>query len=304
MAEPTYLPPDDFSDYWDAVKDELAGTPSRPELEPIPIRETDFSTVFGVRLSSIGPYRLFGYLSVPKGQGPFPAIYWPPKYQSVLEIIPQGTANETRRRFVTFSLAGRGQRNSDRPFAAMFPGLLTEGIDSPDGYVFRGMVADALRGLEFLGSTAEVDASSIVVIGNDVALIAAALGGGASHLVCTPALFFDTLAISARSNSYPLEEINDYLRLHPDRRDRIAKTLSYFDVRAFAPMMAASTLVMAGPEGSAMGPTTLADLASSIPGGADVYASQQSSFKDGLHQEQWVASRLGFDDPIVPAHWS
>ena len=53
---------------------------------------------------------------------------------------------------MTFSLAGRGQRNSDEPFAAMFPGLLTEGIDSKDSYVFRGIVADAIRGLEFIST--------------------------------------------------------------------------------------------------------------------------------------------------------
>ena len=303
MTESTYHIPGDFNDYWAAVTDELAETPARPELETVPIRETDFATVFGVRLSSIGPYRLFGYLSVPKGSGPFPAIYWSPKYGSVLEIIPQGTENRIRSRFVTFSLAGRGQRNSDQPFAAMFPGLLTEGIDSRDGYVFRGIVADAIRGLEFLSSTDDVDTSSIVVMGNDVALQAVALGGVASHLVCTPALFFDSLPISARSNAYPLEEINDYLRLHPSHSDRVAGTLSYFNLRAFAPSVNAAALIMAGPDGSAMGPDALADLGASIPGGSDIYASQQSSYKDGMHSEQWIADQLGFDEPIVPAHW-
>ena len=303
MTGLTYSKPADLDDFWGAVKTQLVDTPSRPEFENILIRETDFATVYGVRLSSIGPYRLFGYLSVPKGTGPFPAIYWPPKYGSVLEIIPQGTANRTRSRFVTFSLAGRGQRNSDQPFSAMFPGLLTWGIGSPDEYVFRGIVADAVRGIEFLSSREEVDESSIVVIGNDVALQAVALGGVASHLVCTPALFFDALALAARSNSYPLEEYNDYLRLEPSSKDDVTRTLSYFDLRAFAPAVNATTLIVAGPEGSALGPGTLAELGASIPGGSSIYASQQSSYKDGLYVERWVASELGFDEPIVPAHW-
>ena len=307
MTDSTYSKPDDFDDYWAAVKAQLADAPTRPEIEKIPMRETDFATLYGVRLSSIGPYRLFGYLSVPKASGPFPAIYWPPKYQSVLEMIPQGTENLTRSRFVTFSLAGRGQRNSDRPFAAMFPGLLTEGIESPDGYVFRGIVADAIRGLEFLGSTEHVDTSSIVVIGNDVAMQAVALGGGASRLVCTPAIFYDSLTLASRSSGYPLEEYNDYLRFQPSHAEQVARTLSYFDLRAFAPMVNATTLIMAGPGGSALGPEALADLGAAIPGGpdaqVDIYASQQSSYKDGLHLERWVASQLGFDEPIVPAHW-
>ena len=304
MAESTYSTPDGFDDYWAAVKHELAGTPARVEIEKIPIRETDFATLYGVRLSSIGPYRVFGYLSVPKGPGPFPAIYWPPKYGSVLEMIPQGTANETRSRFVTFSLAGRGMRNSDQPFAAMFPGLLTEGIDSPGSYVFRGIVADAIRGLEYVSSVAEVDASPIVAIGNDVALLAVSLGGVASHLVCIPALFFDALTLASRSDSYPLEEYNDYLRLHPSHSDLVAHTLSYFDLRAFAPGVNARTLIMAGPDGSALGPAALADFGETIPSGASIYASQQSSYKDGLHSERWVASELGFDQPIVPSHWA
>ncbi len=303
MTELTYYRPDDFEDYWSAVAGELASTPVRPEVEKIPMREMDFATLYGVRLSSIGPYRLYGYLSIPKGSRPFPAIYWAPKYQSVLEVIPQGTENGIRSRFVTFSLAGRGQRNSDQPFAAMFPGQLTVGIDSRDSYVFRGIVADAIRGLEFISTVPEVDTSSIVAIGNDVAMQAVALAGKASHVVSTPALFFDTLGLAARTGSYPLEEINDYLRLHPSLREQAAGTLSYFDLRNFASMVNASTLVMAGPTGSALGPEALGDLASSIPGGAEVYASQQSSYKDGLFQEQWVASKLGFEEPIVPAHW-
>ena len=112
------------------------------------------------------------------------------------------------------------------------------------------------------------------------------LTGKASHLVSTPALFFDTLGLAARTGSYPLEEINDYLRLHPSRSDQLAETLSYFDLRNFAPLVSASTLVMAGPASSVVGPEALGDLASSISGSAEVYASQQSSYKDGLFQEQ------------------
>ncbi len=303
MTDLTHFRPADFEDYWSSVVQDLGAAPASPEIEAVPMRETEFATLYGVRLSSIGPYRLYGYLSIPKGSGPFPAIYWAPKYQSVLEIIPQGTENGTRSRFVTFSLAGRGQRNSDHPFAAMFPGLLTAGIDSKDSYVFRGIVADAIRGLEFVSMVAEVDASSVVAIGNDVALQAVALVGKASHVVSTPTLFFDSVGLAAHTESYPLAEINDYLRLHPSRRERVAETLSYFDLRNFAPRVNADTLVMVGPVGSALGLEALGNLASSIPGGAEIYASQQSSYKDGLYQEQWIASKLGFDEPIVPAHW-
>src|SRR2546425_8802355 len=178
--------PQDFREYWQETLASLVRYPACPELELLPLRSTTFATLFGVRLTSLGPYRLFGYLSIPIGTGPFPAIYYPPKYQSVLEIIPQGTANLQRSRYVTFALAGRGQRNADTPYAAMFPGLLTEGIDSATSYIFRGIVADGVRGLEFLLTRREVDAARVVVAGNDLALITAALTAGATRVVTTP----------------------------------------------------------------------------------------------------------------------
>src|SRR2546425_9099479 len=143
-------PRGDFDEYWQRTLDALAGYPACPEIDVLPLRSTDFATHYAVRLTSLGPYRLFGYLSMPTGDGPFPAIYYAPKYQSVLEIIPQGTANLQRSGYITFALAGRGQRNADTPYAAMFPGLLTEGIGTATSYVFRGIVADSVRGLEFL----------------------------------------------------------------------------------------------------------------------------------------------------------
>lgn len=303
MADATYTKPEGFDAYWDAVLAELDATPAEPEIEVIPLRETDFATLHGVSITSIGPYRLFGYLSVPRNDGPHPAIYWPPKYASVLEIIPQGTANAVRSEFVTFSLAGRGQRNSDKPFAAMFPGLLTEGIASRDSYVFRGIVADAMRGLEFLNSLDFVDKTRTLVIGNDVAMQTLALRPGATHLVCTPALFFDPLGLAQKTQGYPLEEYNDYLRAYPSEKDSVENTLSYFDLRVFANDISATTLINAGPAGSILAPEALRPVADAVGGDVTVYASQHSSYKDGLYMERWIADKLGLDAPILPEHW-
>src|SRR5215510_8377467 len=236
--------PEDFDQYWQQTLDALAAYPACPEIDMLPLRSTDFATLYGVRLTSLGPYRLFGYLSIPTGTGPFPAIYYPPKYQSVLEIIPQGTANLQRSRYITFALAGRGQRNSDTPFAAMFPGLLTEGIDNAASYVLRGIVADSVRGLEFLLTRRELDTARVILVGNDVALITAALSTGATHVVTTPALFYKTTELAAKTQAYPLEEINDYLHLYPTRAEAVRRTLARYDLRGFAPRISASTLLM------------------------------------------------------------
>ena len=293
----------DFGQYWDDTLNELAGYPAAPEVELLPMRCTDFATMYGVHLTSIGPYRLFGYLSVPQGDGPFPAIYYAPKYQSVLEPIPQGSANGLRSRFVVFALAGRGQRLSDNPYSAGFPGLLTEGIDDAQSYIFRGIAADSARGLEYLLTRPEVDAERVVSIGNDMALVAAALQEGATHVICQPGLFVDTLAKAARTGDYPLEEINDYLNLHPERKDAVEDTLSHFELSRFAPRVNARTLLMASAPGGSLDAEGLSAVSSAIQDDVSVYESQSSSYRDGLHQEEWLAREFGFADAILPEHW-
>ena len=297
--------PADFDAYWQATLDALAGYVAAPEVDVLPLRSTDFATLYSVRLTSLGPYRLSGYLSIPTGTGPFPAIYYAPKYQSVLEIIPQGTANLQRSRYITLALAGRGQRNSDTPYAAMFPGLLTEGIEHAASYIFRGIVADSVRGLQFLLQQRDLDTSRVVVVGNDLALLTAALTPGATHVVTTPALFYNTAELAPKTQAYPLEEINDYLRTFPARAEAVRRTLAYYDLRAFAPRVTATTLLMAGAPGSLLDRSALAPLVTALQGQVTVYDSEQSSYKDGLYAEQWMAGQCGIADvpSILPEHW-
>jgi cephalosporin-C deacetylase len=298
-------PPADFDAYWQETLDALAGHPACPEIDVLPLRSTEFATLHGVRLTSVGPYRLFGYLSIPAGAGPFPAIYYTPKYQSVLEIIPQGTANLQRSRYVTFSLASRGQRNADAPYAAMFPGLLTDAIDDAASYVFRGIAADSVRGLEFLLTRREIDPARVVLVGNDVALLTAALGRGATHLVTAPALFHDTAALAPRTREYPLEEVNDYLRAFPDRADAVGRTLAYYDLRAFAPRVSATTLLLAGAPGAVPDASALESVATALAGPVTVHVSERSTYRDGLFVERWIAREHGIADveSILPQHW-
>ena len=293
----------DFGQYWERTLEELAGYPAAPEVELLPMRCAEFATMYTVRLTGIGSYRLFGYLSIPSGDGPHPAIYYAPKYMSVLEPIPQGSANGLRSRFVVFSLGSRGQRLSDKPYSAGFPGMLTDNIDDAQGYIFRGVAADSVRGLEYLLTRPEVDAERVVAIGNDIALATAALHNGATHAICQPGLFVNTLAMAAQTGAYPLEEINDYLNLHPQRRDAVSETLSYFDLSGFAPDVSARTLLLAGASGSALDADGLSGISGSIQGEVSVYESQSSSYRDGVHQEEWLAQEFGYAEAILPEHW-
>lgn len=303
MTTPAYERPEGFDAFWQDVLAELAQLPMAPEAEEVPLRSSDFAAVYGVRLTSIGPYRIFGYLSIPRGEGPFPARYFLPRYGSVSDLAPQGTANGQRRQYVTFSLSVRGQRRADSPYAASFPGQLTEGIDDPAGYIYRGIFADCRRGLEYLVRRPEVDTSRVAAIGTDLALVTAALCPQVTHLVCTPIIHHRALERAAATSAYPLEELNDYLRLYPDKREQVAHTLPYYDLANFAPRVQAATLLMADSGSNGISAEYLGPVADSIIGPTLLRESEHSNYRDGAFAEVWLSQQFGMPGPSLPPHW-
>ena len=295
--------PEGFESYWAQVLEELGDVPAAPEAEAVPIRNTEFASMYSVRLTSIGPYRLFAYLSIPKGAGPFPAIYYVPGYSSVVQTIPQGTANQIRSRYVTFSLGVRGQRNVDRPFAADFPGMLTTGIEDRATYVFRGVVADCVRGLEYLTSLPEVDLNRVVADGNDLAAMVTGLAPGLTHLVYHPGPFYTAEEVVPLTTAYPTEEINDYVRLNPRSRDAVYETLCYFDPRWIADSVGTTTLIMSDVDGGKLDRRSVHVMLEALEDRVTYHPTEHSSYKDGLFVQRWITEQFGFDEPILPEHW-
>ncbi|MDA1189074.1 MAG: acetylxylan esterase [Chloroflexi bacterium] len=301
-ANPSYRP-QASTEYWQGLVASVDALDLTAEVEHMEIRDTGYATMYGVTLTSLDGYKIFGYLSIPNGNGPFPARYYPSLYGSVVQPILTGWTNRMREKYVTFSLASRGQRKADVPFAADFPDLLTTGIESPDTFVYRGIIGDCYLGLRYLLVHPSVDTSKVIVHGNDAALITTSFSPTVKGLVVQPQLFYRTMELAPKTLSYPLEEINDYLRAHPGKTEKIANTLSFFDLRNFAPNVQAPTLLHAGPTGSLFGPERLGELAEAMPGKVEVFAAENSDYKDGVHIENWIAQASGVGEPILPRAW-
>ncbi len=280
MTEIATPRPADFDAYWDAVDRELSQYPAAPTLEALALPSDEFSTVHALRLTSSGPYRIFGYYSVPKGDGPFPGLLSMPGYGSVNHLPHL----DDRQRYATLILMHRGQRLADQPFAASYPGLLTLGIDNPATYIYRAIVADCLRGAEFLLSRPEVDTSRVGISGNDLALITAARRPGFSAVQASGLLFHRLMEARERSDAYPVEEVNDYLRTYPDRQAAVAQTLAYLEPTYHAPRITATTLF----NGIGQGP-----LADAIAGAVEHYEQTHEGGTDHDWVDAWMARQLG-----------
>ena len=285
--------PQDFDQYWKKVEDELASIQPAAERTELHLRSAPEAKVYGLKLTSLDHYRIFAYFCVPSGKGPFPVIYRLPNYGSVVHIPPF----EERCKYISVALCHRGQRLSDQPFAAKYPGLLTSGIDSKRNYIYRSIVADCLRVMDYLVSCDDVDSQKISLVGGDLALITAALRDSASVLFYTPSLFYKALHKAKATQNYPLEEFNDYLRSFPQSINQISQTLAYFEPMNFASRVKSEVMLMEESEGDAN------DLAVSFAREIERSGSKHSSYKDGVVLAEWLSKKLQTGETLVPMHW-
>ncbi|MDQ4044315.1 MAG: acetylxylan esterase, partial [Chloroflexota bacterium] len=199
--------PSDLDAWWDGIDEDLAALPARPEYEVAPLQSNEHATVYRVRMTSAGNYVIAAWLSVPYGDGPFPVLFATPGYASV--VTP--AHYDLRQRYVTMTVMTRGQRGADRPYAAAYPGHLTNGITDPKEWVFRGVMADMLRAWEVLLDHPAVDVEHIGITGTDAGLLLAARRPGARAVQVTSTFWYRLGELASETEAYPYEEINDWL---------------------------------------------------------------------------------------------
>jgi cephalosporin-C deacetylase len=211
-----------------------------------------------------------------------------PGYGSVVTPAPY----EDRQRYVVLSLKHRGQRHADSPYAAKYPGLLTDGIADPDSWIYRGIAADLLRGFDYLASRPEIDPERIGIFGMDTGLLVAARRPQASAVVVNATFFHRLAEAAARSSAYPIEEINDWNRTYPEQADVVARSLSLMDPIHQAAAIRVRVLLAAQEPGSVGDQEWLSELASRI-GQSEFYDITYQGQADRDAIDAWLAGQLG-----------
>jgi cephalosporin-C deacetylase len=249
--------PADFEAFWQGVLRQMAAVPLAPEMVSDPLRTSDDIEVFQVFYNSLDRVRIAAWYCRPTRRGEqSPAILFLPGYQ----MDPPIPKEWARKGYLALSVAPRGKLRSTRQFNPGYPNLLTYNIVDRHTYAYRGFYADAWRGIDFLLSRPEVDPTRIGVTGTSQ-------GGGLT--ICTAAMrpevraaaagapylcgFIDAIALT---HTYPYEEINDYLHLHPDSRPAVEETLAYFDGINFADRITCPIIVNIGLQDNVCPPET------------------------------------------------
>lgn len=255
--QPKVEKPDDFDAFWNDVLREASAVPLEPELVPDPLRTSEDIEVFHVFYTSIDRVRVAAWYARPvRRAARTPAIVFLPGYQ----MDPPIPKEWARKGYAALSVAPRGKLRSNRQFNPGYPNLLTHNMVDRHTYAYRGFYVDTWRSVDFLLSRPEVDPARIGVTGSSQ-------GGGLT--ITTAAMRPEVCAASAGApylcgftdaaeltHTYPYEEINDYLRLYPERRAQVEETLAYFDGISFADRISCPIIVNIGLQDNVCPPET------------------------------------------------
>ncbi len=239
--------PADFDEFWGDVLAQAAKIPLNPSLTPVPLRSTPQVEVFEVHYDSLDNVRIAGWYCRPRAVvGPIPAMIFYPGYISE-PMLPKAYA---QRGYACFGVAPRGKLRSNAQVNPGYPGLLTYNITDRNTYGYRGFYVDAWRVVDFLLAQPEVDPTRIAAQGGSqggaLTLLAAAMRpelAAASAQAPYLAGMIDAIQLT---HTYPYEEINEYLRLHPEARAAVEQTLAYFDVHNFVDTIRCPIIVNIG----------------------------------------------------------
>ncbi|MYC32651.1 MAG: acetylxylan esterase [Chloroflexi bacterium] len=287
--------------FWEQTEAQLAETAPDVSLERGAFYSQPEWDVYQMRYTSSGGHRLFAWFSAPHGDGPFPALVRMPDYASVHDII----YTSLRHRAVVMNPTYRGQRNSDGLVRASYPGLLTDGIENPETYTLLGAYADALRAVEALLAQSQASIGDIALtgtgLGASLALALAARRSGIAAVAADTPMALGHPAALESGLGYPLGELDDYLRAHPERRDEVVGTLSSVNPVGFAPAVASPVLMSAGRFDRSLCPLPFAEeLAAALPHcDLRVYdgAAEGGGHEHAQIRGAWLAERLGISVP-------
>lgn len=239
--------PADFDAFWEETMARAAAIPLNATVTPVPLRSTPAVEVFEVHYDSWDGVRVAGWYCLPRQRRePLPAMVFYPGYISE-PTLPKGYAAKG---YATFGAAPRGKLRSNAQFNPGYPGLLTYNIVDRHTYGYRGFYVDAFRVIDFLLTRPEVDGTRIGVQGGSqggaLTLLAASMCPAIAAASAQAPYLAGMIDAIALTHSYPYEEINEYLRLHPHAREAVTETLAYYDCHNFVERIRCPIIVNIG----------------------------------------------------------
>ena len=238
--------PSDFDDFWNAKKNELNNIPIDPRLEQL--SQSAYSTTYRINLASVANRRVYGYISIPNGSGPFPAILTLPAFGESANIVQPETTIAEQGGAISMTIS----IHNAEPDAVDPNAYTPDDITDPNKYYFRWAIQAGLRAIEYLYTRPDFDRKHLGVIGvsqgGALAIMLAGLDSRVNLLaISNPAYCQHSGLTKGRASGFPF--LLDYSRTRIGTTVHEAATLNasaYYDAIFFAKRYTGPTFMSMG----------------------------------------------------------
>jgi cephalosporin-C deacetylase len=288
--------PPDFGRFWRRFLGDVGQSSPQFRLVRDQRRSRPALEVWVVEYEGLGGKSIHGWYLVPRREGRLPAILYLSGYGARPIDPPLPLA---RQGYAVLAIDVRGNR-VDQVRPRPFEDYCTEGIESPDTYVYRDIVGHALRAVHFLRGREEADPERIAVVGvsegGGVGVLLGALSPSVRAVAAGAPMLCD-LPLSVRSAAWPYTEIAAHMEKSPQRGARVQGTLSYYDAVNFAPDVRCPVLLSVGYLDPVSLPAAVYGLYNVLPGPKEMRGYPQAGHEGGgkdlwAYKLQWLSRNL------------
>jgi len=208
---------------------------------------------------------VYGYLTIPKGPGKFPAVFSPPG-AGIKPMNPLKDLFYAENGFIRFDMEIHGIRPDldaeryaeiSQAFGRGNNSYLVNGLDDRDSYYMKKAYLSCIRALDFLVSLPEWDGHNLIAQGGSqggaLALITTALDSRVTACAANHPAFSDMAGYMAgRAGGYP----HLFTKFTGMESPQKLRTLEYFDVVNFARFIEVPVFMTWGYNDDVCPPTT------------------------------------------------
>lgn len=241
----SYIPPltkaEDFDSFWKLTLEKTKCVPLNIEMHPYDY-PSPYVTVYSISYNGFDDTRIHGWYLVPKFETKekYPCLIHyhgftgnRGKPADFMQWIMMGVA--------VVSIDCREQSgetgNNAKYSSGSTQNVTCKGINDKDEYYFRAVHMDCLKAIDFAYEQEEIDKEKIIIEGGSQ-------GGALGMAVCAldPRPYLAMVDVPSNSNISKRVEmawgsfasVTEYLKIYPDKTDKVLNTLSYFDTMNMA----------------------------------------------------------------------
>ncbi len=304
---PTGVMPEDFHRFWREAAAQLLRIRIDPRVEPVQAADKPGAAHYRVSLANVEGTRVYGWLSVPEGDGPFPtALYLPGA--GVGEILPPDEYIRAGMLVLGIDVHGIPQDRPEEWYRSLRrregnDGILTDyphfGKENPYTFYYRRVIQGAMRALDYLCTRQDVDTTRLAVVGSSqggaLSLLLAGLDKRIKALTANvPAMCDHTGSLYGRPSGWPR------LLRDGDRR-RVLRTCGYYDAALNAGLIEVPARIGVGFVDRTCAPTTVYAAYNNLKGPKriDHFPLMGHSYGEGWLEEtvSWLLDELNEQAP-------